>query len=197
MTPPRLDFLLPHANWSLPPGSCSPASHGGWLVDVFDDWFDMVPVQVHVRLFEEIIRLALGATGRTEILGLAPVDIVVVETDGALEQVDTLRSTFHGATWTGLDVFQHSFDQALGHPDVMARQGGVASLCSTCRGCGLRNICGGGYYPHRYRQETGFDNPSVYCDDLKRLIGHVITRVHRDLTRLTNGAGSQARAEPT
>ena len=34
-------------------------------------------------------------------------------------------------------------------------------------------ICGGGLYPHRYRHGEGFRNPSVYCDDLMRLITHV------------------------
>jgi uncharacterized protein len=28
------------------------------------------------------------------------------------------------------------------------------------------NACGGGYLPHRYSQKNGYDNPSVYCDDL-------------------------------
>jgi uncharacterized protein len=26
--------------------------------------------------------------------------------------------------------------------------------------------CGGGYLPHRYSSKNGYDNPSVYCDDL-------------------------------
>jgi uncharacterized protein len=34
-------------------------------------------------------------------------------------------------------------------------------------------ICGGGLYAHRYRTGTGFDNPSVYCSDLKALITQV------------------------
>jgi uncharacterized protein len=28
-------------------------------------------------------------------------------------------------------------------------------------------------YAHRYRSGTGFANPSVYCPDLIRLIGHI------------------------
>jgi uncharacterized protein len=26
--------------------------------------------------------------------------------------------------------------------------------------------CGGGYLPHRFSRDNGYDNPSVYCDDL-------------------------------
>ncbi|WP_224741323.1 hypothetical protein [Bradyrhizobium sp. 2S1] len=28
------------------------------------------------------------------------------------------------------------------------------------------NACGGGYLPHRFSKANGYDNPSVYCDDL-------------------------------
>ncbi|MGH3248417.1 MAG: aKG-HExxH-type peptide beta-hydroxylase, partial [Trebonia sp.] len=33
--------------------------------------------------------------------------------------------------------------------------------------------CGGGLYAHRYRTGSGFDNPSVYCGDLEKIISHV------------------------
>jgi uncharacterized protein len=33
--------------------------------------------------------------------------------------------------------------------------------------------CGGGLYAHRYRSDTGFDNPSVFCSDLEKIITHV------------------------
>jgi uncharacterized protein len=45
-------------------------------------------------------------------------------------------------------------------------------------------ICGGGLYPHRYRSGEGFRNPSVYCADMKRLIGHVRKRLITDVSAL-------------
>jgi uncharacterized protein len=47
-------------------------------------------------------------------------------------------------------------------------------------------ICGGGLYPHRYRQGTGFRNPSVYCEDLLHLITHVSDRVIADIRQLSS-----------
>jgi uncharacterized protein len=44
------------------------------------------------------------------------------------------------------------------------------------------DVCGGGYYPHRYSTANGFSNPSVYCPDLMKLIGH-INRVVADEIR--------------
>jgi uncharacterized protein len=46
-------------------------------------------------------------------------------------------------------------------------------------------ICGGGLYPHRYRDGEGFRHPSVYCPDLLRLITHVRNRVLADLTTIS------------
>ena len=41
----------------------------------------------------------------------------------------------------------------------------------------MHKICGGGYFPHRYRSGSGFRNPSVYCADLQRVITHIAARV--------------------
>jgi uncharacterized protein len=37
--------------------------------------------------------------------------------------------------------------------------------------------CGGGLYAHRYSAERGFDNPSVYCADLRALVDGVAERI--------------------
>jgi uncharacterized protein len=148
---------------------------------VFDRWYGAEKQPTTLRLFQEIVNLVLGGHSRSELIGLSPVALVVIDTDGSLEQVDTLRSAHHGASGTGLNVFEHSFDDALMHPAVAARQAGLAGLGNTCRRCPIRQVCGGGYYPHRYKAGHGFQNPSVYCPDLQRLIGHIQRRVTSDL----------------
>jgi len=182
--PPMIDFLLPHANWSDPPvrsPALGPTPHGDWLTRIFDRWYDAVRQETSVRLFEDVLALALGGAGRSEQIGLSPVAVVVVETDGAIEQVDSLKSAYSGACHTGLTVFANPFDAALEHPGVIARQIGRAALCETCLDCPVHAVCGGGHYAHRYRAGEGFHNPSVYCADMLRLIGHVTRRVTSDL----------------
>ncbi|MEU6840624.1 FxsB family cyclophane-forming radical SAM/SPASM peptide maturase [Streptomyces sp. NPDC046716] len=182
--PPGIDFLLPHGNWGAPPpglGDRRPARHrpdpapyGAWLADVFDAWWGAEDQgRVRVRLFHEILALLLGAPSTAEAVGLSPVAAVVVETDGAIEQVDSLRSAYAGAPATGRDVFRHSFDDALRHPGVAARQIGARALGAECRACPVGAVCGGGNYVHRYAPGSGFRHPSVYCADLERLIRHV------------------------
>lgn len=108
---------------------------------------------------------------------------MIVDTDGAIEQVDSLKSAYEGAAATGLDVFHHTFDQALAHPGMAARRTGRDGLGAQCRTCALVEVCGGGNYAHRYRADgSGFTNPSVYCPDLERLIRHIAARLKTAIT---------------
>ena len=180
--PPAIDLLLPHANWSHPPQRAT-MSYAEWLIAVFDRWYDAPRQETSVRLFEDVMALLLGGAGRSEQVGLSPVAVVVVETDGAIELTDSLKSSYPGACATGLTVFDNDFEAALNHPGVVARQIGAAALSATCRACDLHAVCGGGHYAHRYRRPDGYRNPSVYCDALAALIRHVHRRMAADLVR--------------
>jgi uncharacterized protein len=192
--PPGLDLLLPHANWASPPergGNTGLTPYADWLIAVFDRWYSAPRQEVAIRLFEDVLALILGGSGRSEQVGLSPVAVVVVDTDGAIEQVDSLKSTYSGACATGLNVLTDPFDGALHHPGVAARQIGVKALSDTCLTCSIHRVCGGGHYAHRYQPGRGFRNPSVYCSDMSLFIRHVHRRVANDLRleELTDSAG--------
>jgi uncharacterized protein len=183
--PAAVDFLLPHSHWGAPPDrpSGDPEEYGRWLIGAFDAWYDD-PHPVPVRLFESVVDLLLGGASRSEQIGLSPAALLVVESDGAIEQVDALKSAYPGACTTGLHVEHDEFDAALAHPGIVARQIGTAALADECRACPLRRVCGGGHYAHRYRPGSGFRNPSVYCADLRLFIEHVRGRVDADTRAL-------------
>ncbi|MFH8561091.1 FxsB family cyclophane-forming radical SAM/SPASM peptide maturase [Streptomyces sp. NPDC017988] len=186
--PPGVDFLLPHGNWAAPPPGIAaeerpgrhrprPTPYGDWLATLFDAWWDAGRLRTRVRLFREIAALLLGLPSTAEAVGLSPLAAVVVDTDGAIEQVDSLKSAYAGAPATGLDVFRHGFDEALRHPGVAARQLGLEGRSEECRACPVVRVCGGGNYVHRYAPGSGFLHPSVYCADLERLIRHIADRL--------------------
>ncbi|MBQ1033632.1 FxsB family radical SAM/SPASM domain protein [Micromonospora sp. C97] len=168
--PPRVDLLLPHATWDHPPlrPGPDPTPYARWLGRIHRRWVDDGR-PVSIRMFEAL----RPGGGGTEAFGLAPADVLVIETDGAWEQVDSLKTAYHGAAGTGLDVFDHPVDEVVRHPGVAVRQDGVDGLCATCRACPVVDRCGGGLYAHRWRTGSGFDNPSVYCPDLLGLIDAV------------------------
>ncbi|MFI1393459.1 FxsB family cyclophane-forming radical SAM/SPASM peptide maturase [Streptomyces sp. NPDC020681] len=177
LDPPGIDFLLPHATWDRPPSRpYGGTDYADWLIAVHNQWTaDGKPVRI--RMFESITRLANGGVSLTEALGLGSSDLLVVETDGAIEQADWLKTVAHGAPETGFHVARDSFDAAAAHPGVEAQRQGLDGLSAQCRACPVVAVCGGGLYGHRFRtgpQGSGdFDNPSVYCADLLKLIRHV------------------------
>jgi uncharacterized protein len=191
--PPAVDFLLPHGNWrTRPPGRVADelsTPYADWLGTLFDRWYSAPEHETDVRLFEEILALFLGGHSRVETVGLTPAAVAVIETDGSIEQVDALKSAYHGAAATGLHVERDEFDAALRHPGIVARQIGAAALGPECTLCPVHQICGGGYYPHRYRPGSGFRNRSVYCPDLFTLINHIGRRIRPDLDDARRRAG--------
>jgi uncharacterized protein len=187
--PPELDFLLPHGNWTTePPWLGRPATpYADWLIAVFDRWYGAPRKETRIRLFDEIIHLLLGGASTIESVGLSPIALVVIETDGELEQSDALKSVVDGAAGTGLNVFDHDLDAVLNHPGIAARQLGIDALGPDCRACRQVRVCGGGLYAHRYRAGIGFRDRSVYCADLLRLIDHIQARITADLPRRVRG----------
>lgn len=190
--PPAVDFLLPLGTWQSPPPGLGAVHrttpYADWLWAVFERWYDAPRRETRVRFLDDLMALLLGARPQTETLGLAPVRYAVVETDGSLAQDDSLRTAYHGATRTGLDIWHHSFDTLLRHPGIAARQWGADGLCAECRACPVHQVCGAGHYANRYRRDTGYANPSVYCADLAALIRRVRGRLESDLARLRPAA---------
>ncbi|WP_215455016.1 FxsB family cyclophane-forming radical SAM/SPASM peptide maturase [Streptomyces sp. ATCC 21386] len=173
--PPVIDFNLPHGTHDAPPPRNNPSlpEYGMWMSRVYDAWLARPQHRHTVRMLEDVAALSAGVRGSVETLGLAPPATVVIESDGSLEGVDTLRSVEEGASWLGLDVFHATLDEAALHPKLSHRQYGKDALADQCRSCPLVEVCGGGYLPHRFSSARGYDNPSVYCADLEHLIRHV------------------------
>lgn len=174
--PRSLDFLLPdgtHERYPAGKESFENTPYADWLIRLFDYWWKQTEHQVPIRFFDDIIALVLDGESETENLGLNPVDLIVIETDGSLEAVDTLKITYERAPRLGINVLHASFDDAFSHTAVLSGMAGIHSRCRTCQQCPLLRICGGGYLPHRYSNERGFQNPSVYCHDLAKLILHI------------------------
>jgi uncharacterized protein len=34
-------------------------------------------------------------------------------------------------------------------------------------------VCAGGHWANRWSEKDGYNRPSIYCDDLKVVIGHI------------------------
>jgi uncharacterized protein len=173
----RMNFLLPDcshdskAEWY---GGFGETPVADFLIPIFDAWVAEDDPVVEVRIFGDLIRTMLGGHAGNDQFGNLLMNYLVVETDGAIEALDALRVCEHGLAASGLNVLRDGFDDlARGAPLLFDAVHRGIPLSKKCLACSEVDVCGGGYLPHRYSRARGFNNPSVWCDDILAVIDHV------------------------
>jgi uncharacterized protein len=181
---PSYGILLPDVNYLTARKNNfdlenDPIRVANWFIKLFDHWYeDKDPNKPNVRNFINLIDLIIGRTDQgTEATGIGKNDVLVIETDGGIEATDPLKTCGHGFTKDGLNVKTHSIDDALNSSLIKLYQNSHYALTKKCRVCPILNVCGGGYLPHRYHPDNGFNNPTVYCEGLIKLITHIQNKV--------------------
>jgi uncharacterized protein len=169
----QADLLLPDLNFNtFADSGLQRGEVGEWLCDVFDEWV-IREQTVNIRFFHTIIDLLLGGGSGTDQLGAWSHGAVMIETDGTYEVYDALKTAKSGAGVTGLTLSAASIAQVDELDFVKAFRNKSAGACTECLRCPRFSICGGGSPIHRFSDQTGFNNPSVYCSDLMMLINHI------------------------
>ncbi len=190
----RFDLLLPDSNYGhFPQGkeSFTHTPYGDWLCRMFDAWYGNYTF-VGIRLFINIINNLLGGNMSTDAYGAGLNELLVIETDGSIEAVDVLKICGEGFTKEGYTVLENEFEDAFNANLINKFIHANERPPHKCRSCTLRSLCGSGYLPHRFRNGS-FDNPSIYCHDLARLITHIQNRVFADMPEdLIDEAGLSA-----
>jgi uncharacterized protein len=157
------DIMIPDATVDESPPSIAAFYNG-----LFELWLEAnrQDPAVHIRLISDMISALLGSHSPTEGVGHKAIELCTVMTDGSVEAHDVLRIAGDGLTRTTLNIFEHPIDAVRNEPRWQAARNASIELCAKCRQCKFMNVCGGGYLPHRFSRRNGYDNPSVYCDDL-------------------------------
>ncbi len=177
IAPPSVDFLYKdgnHTNLPLYKSSVNSIEYGSWMSDLLNEYLGD-PVPLPIRVLDDMLKVLLGGIVSKEGLGITDFGIIIIDTDGTIMKNDTLKSSYNGA-----DKFSNQInikDRKL-----------IDFLCSVefneyremqkptslkCINCPVLNICGGGMILHRWNQENGFNNPSVYCADQLYLINNM------------------------
>ncbi len=177
------DILLLEANYDkLPPKATygpytnSETPYGDWYIDFFNIWFNDTDNFFNRHLCQ-YIKSILGAEIDGDDMGEGDNTILTIESNGSYESEDALRICGDGFTHTDQNIFSCDVDEALEAKLSKTYYYSHKELNSICKRCPIRVTCGGGYMPHRFSKENGFNNPSVYCRDLLKLICHVQNKV--------------------
>lgn len=172
--PPLIELSQPFGNHDNPPrDSESRHSLGSWLSRAFDHWERTPALRgMRVGILADALRAIMTERPASEWFPGVPQGFIVVATDGSYEGLDTLKIVGDEGRVLGMTVHSHSIQDALDHHFIQLRAGS-GGLCAECTACPISRWCAGGYFPTRYGRGRGFDNPSVYCTDLKALFGHL------------------------
>jgi uncharacterized protein len=175
---PSVDFLYRDGNHTaLPFGKTSAGSseYGDWMCRILDRYV-ADPMPFRSRLLDDMMRLLLGGVGVKEGIGLTDYGILVIDTDGAVKKNDTLKSSPLGdgfdATWA---LGRNALADIAASPEFRAYHLAQRPSSPICLACPQLKVCGGGMVTHRYKVGAGYDNPTVFCADQKRLIARMET----------------------
>lgn len=187
LDPSTVDFLLPDATYEkLPPGyppGFDETPYADWLLKIFDIWYEESRWQKapKVRMFLQIMRSIMGKADGYDVLGKGDIEVLVIESDGEIQPLDGLRYCEDGIANTAFNVLHDELDSAYQVPLIRTYHKAHTWLCATCRSCEIADVCGGGFLPHRFKSDNGFNNPSLYCRDLFKLISSVKERLADEL----------------
>ena len=176
-----IDFLLPLQNYQDLPywPNNDKTAYGKWYFEIYKEWLNGRNSHIDVRFLKNIFFQLLGGQAIYEVMTTNPIGLLTISTDGFMEGLDCLKATGSGAQITNLNIRNSSFTDSLSHEIVKLRQSGIDQLNQKCKDCDFLKGCAGGYIPNRYSEKDGFNNPSVYCDDLYWLL----SRIQNDLVQ--------------
>jgi uncharacterized protein len=174
---PSVDFLYKDGNHTRLPlhkSSFVSTEYGKWMAQLLQAYLqDEGPLPI--RVLDDMMKVLLGGMVSKEGMGLTDFGIIIIDTDGTIMKNDTLKSSYNGADQfnkpTNIkDPAWIEFLQSDEFNDYRQMQKPMNAQCLRCPELG---ICGGGMILHRWSDEKGFDNPSVYCADQLYLIDHM------------------------
>lgn len=178
----RFDLLLADYTWDNPP----PQSSFDFLKAAFDSWLED-PDEKKVRIFDTLIGGMMGDYRGSEAFGLRPLATLCIGTDGSYELLDVLRGSYKDAWKLPYSLKDTGIQSVAQSPEVKKTWLEKYNFSSQCLDCRYLFVCGGGYLPHRYSSKNGFQNPSVHCADIKRLLGYMEQRVAASFQKPPSG----------
>lgn len=162
-----VNFLLPdYTHDSFP---YEPKAMGKWLIELYDLWIEDANRPI-IPFFNGLTNAILGSAKK----GRHEAHALVIETNGDIEVIDSLKGCGEGFTKTNMNINTHDFKDIIQLPlGKLYFEDSTEKLCSKCLECPVVSVCKGGRLVHRHKKENGFNNPSVYCEDMIMLISHI------------------------
>ena len=181
----HINFLLPDGTHdNLPKQFDSTQTYyADWLIELFNVWFlDRDATKPQISIFNQLLNLILGGNVNYESFGGSNDVYFIIETNGDIEPQDSLKACGDGFTKTNFNVRTHTLSDSFNQPLIKFCIESKQSMAEQCKNCPVMEICRGGYITHRFSEKRGFDNPSIYCRDLEKLVKYISEKIEFAIT---------------
>ena len=147
------------------------------MASVFDGWWAEYANRLYLRQFVETIGRLMGSRHHSDSIGNDAVDMLVVNTDGAIEYPDYLRAHRDGASRTSFTIAD-DLDTVAADPTFATLLELRDHLPATCQRCAHQHVCGGGFLAGRsHAGHFTVERRSVLCYDQYYYFAHVAAAV--------------------
>lgn len=169
----QMNFLVPDYSHDsgIAPGYAEGV--GTYLNSVTRAWAKLRKPGVRIRFLHQIITLM--ASDEDEMRKTVPHDfrhLLVVSSDGRIGPEDTLHGLAERFR-SMPDVVGEARAEDVFESDVWAELEETISGPDACQSCQWLRVCRGGNPANRFSSERGFNNPSIFCTQLKSLYQNV------------------------
>ncbi|MBD7922487.1 radical SAM protein [Xanthomonas bonasiae] len=165
----RMNFLVPDYSHD----SGKPKEYvdgvGAYLRSVTRAWARSRRPAVKIRFLQQLITLM--ASREDSMRSMIPHDfrhLIVVSSDGKIGPEDTLHSLADRFRNMQLTVFNAEPEDVFTSPVWVELEEALYGP-TACKACEWRRVCRGGNPANRFSSSNGFNNPSIYCTQLKLL----------------------------
>ena len=175
------DVLIPDMNWEDIKSQKIPKIDK-FMIDLFDQWYNQYQEKgVVIRFFKEVIRSMLGLQSNLQGVGLGPVRTLVILSDGSIEPHDALRISGKENVSTEVNIYKNKLSDIVNEKNWTETFSSSFNLCRECKECNYYKVCGGGTLEHRFSESNRYNNPSIYCEQLKTIYGHIWNVISKDI----------------
>lgn len=171
------DVLFPDFNHDDPP----PASIANYYKKLFDLWYESYSDKIDISTISSISKGLLNMSSSAGCVGYGPKTLITLLTDGSMEVDDTLRIAGNGSTATSINILTAELEDIQNDPLWQNVRHSTLNLPEVCQKCEFYKACGGGPIQTRWSKANGFNNPSVYCNDLKQIFSHAAEKIYADM----------------
>lgn len=177
-----LNLLFPDGHYDrLPDGfdktrlknDDSYAPFADWLIALFRLWKNDKQ-RPQIVLFENILEILFGDEHvGNQAFGLSSNGVAVIETNGGIEVADSIRACYEGITRNEFNVHTHEIADIFDDELFEVYYHSHTMVAEKCLNCPVYDFCGGGFLGNRYAYENGFDNPTIYCKDIIKMVTYI------------------------